>query len=376
MVYYIGYYHCDAIRDEGRVVAPAAENKMNYMISAISEAYDGQIEVVSPAETRQRRFVKGKRITLDQRVTLKSFSSFSSRSRVMRGVGHLWTRLLFKLYLWMRVRAGDRLIVYHSLSYMKWFRFLKRIKRIRLTVEVEELYADVTQDEILRKKEIAYLKTADNHVFITELLRSEVGADKPYAVSHGTYRAIVDYGFRFADDRIHAVYAGTFRRAKGGVYTAIEAAEYLNGRYTLEILGAGSDEENDTVQKLIKEVSQKTECRVNYVGFKSGQALNAYIQACHIGLSTQPIDAGFNTTSFPSKVLMYMSNGLRVVSVRIPAVETSDVGDCIDFYDRQDAEEVAKAIRNVKLNDNYDSRARLHELHAKFVEQLKAILLG
>ena len=85
-------------------------------------------------------------------------------------------------------------------------------------------------------------------------------------------------------------------------------------------------------------------------------------------------DTNANREVRPSKVLMYMSNGLRVVSVRIPAVETSDVGDCIDFYDRQDAEEVAKAIRNVKLNDNYDSRARLHRLHETFREALSNLL--
>jgi len=110
------------------------------------------------------------------------------------------------------------------------------------------------------------------------------------------------------------------------------------------------------------------------VGFKSGKDFNAYIQACHIGLSTQQADAKFNGTSFPSKVLMYMSNGLRVVSVRIPAVETSAVGDSIFYYDKQDGEEIANVIRSVNLDDGYNSRKQLADLHNRFVKQLAKLL--
>ena len=106
------------------------------------------------------------------------------------------------------------------------------------------------------------------------------------------------------------------------------------------------------------------------------QELKATGAIRHIGLSTQPIDAGFNTTSFPSKVLMYMSNGLRVVSVRIPAIETSSVGDRIYYYDNQDPKEIARVIRSVALDDGYDSRAHLNVLHGDFVEGLKRLLNG
>lgn len=376
MVYYIGYYNCDTIRNEDRIVAPASENKMNYMITAISEAYDGQIEVISPAETRRKNFIKGKKIQLDQRVTLKTFSSFCGRSKLVRGLGHLVTRFLFVLYLWMHVSSMDHLIVYHSLTYMNLLCFLKKTKKVKLTIEVEELYADVINDENLRRKEIEYLQIADNHVFITELLKNEVNAQKAFAISHGTYRVLPDYRFRFDDDRIHVVYAGTFRRAKGGAYIAIEAAQYLDDRYTLEVLGRGSEEENNAIEEMIREVSKKTDCKINYVGFKSGKDFNAYIQACHIGLSTQQADAKFNATSFPSKVLMYMSNGLRVVSVRIPAVETSDVGEYIFYYDNQNAEEIARVIRSVTFGNGYDSRKQLDRLHKNFVIELKKLLLG
>lgn len=375
MIYYIGYYNCDQIRDEERIVAPAAENKMGYIISALCEATEDCIEVVSPAQTKANRFFRGKKQKIEKNVTLKTFSSFDSKHKLFRIAGHLLTKTSFFGYLLKNVKREDHLLVYHSLVYMNIIKCIQKIKKCKLTIEVEELYCDVMEDTHLRRKELRYLQTADSYIFVTELLQNEVNTEKKAILSHGTYQALPDNGYRFDDDSIHIVYAGTFRKAKGA-YIAIGAAEYLDGRYTLEVLGRGSEDEIAAVQQLIKEVSQKTDCKIKYVGFKSGEDFNSYIQACHIGLSPQHADAKFNATSFPSKVLMYMSNGLQVVSVRIPAIESSAVGEYIHYYDHQDAQEVARVIRSVSFDDGYDSRKLLDGLHAHFVEQLRNLLLG
>lgn len=376
VIYYVGYYTCDKTRSEERIVAPAAENKMSYIISALSSASNTPVTVVSAAQTKAKRFIKGSKQEIQKGAFLKSFSSFNSKLKIFRAFGHMLTKSSFFMYLLKNVKRGDNLLVYHSLAYKGIIKLIHKFKKCKLTIEVEELYSDVSGDVRQREKEIRYLQTADSYIFITELLKNEVNTEKPSVISHGTYLSVPDYGFRFDDGQIHVVYAGTFRKAKGGAYTAIEAAEHLDSRYTLEVLGGGSEEENQAVKELIQKVSQKTDCKINYAGFKSGKDFNEYIQACHIGLSTQQADARFNGTSFPSKVLMYMSNGLRVVSVRIPAVESSAVGDSITYYDKQDGEEVARAVRSVSLNDTYNSRNRLDKLHRLFTEGLKQLLLG
>ena len=374
VLYYVGYYSCDLIRGEQRIVAPAAESKMEYIIQALSQTTDEAFEVVSPAQTSARCFFKGKKQEIQDRVFLKTFPSFNSKSKPLRVLGHFLTRLAFFVYLLVHIKREDHLLVYHSLAYMNTIKHIQKLKKCKLTIEVEELYSDVAGNTERRKKEIAYLQNAHSYIFVTDLLRNEVNTKKECAISHGTYRALPDYGFRFDDDRIHVVYAGTFRKVKGGAYTAIEAARHLDDRYTLEVLGGGSEEENAAIEALIREVSQTTDCKIRYVGFKSGQDFNAYIQACHIGLSTPSADAAFNATSFPSKVLMYMSNGLRVVSVRIPAVETSEIGKYINYYDSQDPKAVADAIRAVALGTDYDSRKLLRDLHCTFVERLQMLL--
>ena len=376
MLYYIGYYTCDLLRKEKRMVAPAAENKMGYVINALSEAMDEPFVVVTPAQTGLRRFFAGNSLELKTNVSLKTFPTFSSKIKLLRGLGHVLTRCSFLWYLMKNIKQEDHLLVYHSLAYMNVIRWIQKIKKCKLIIEVEELYSDVTCDAQQREKEIAYLQTADSYLFITDLLRKEIDTQKQSVLSHGTYQALPNYGCRFDDGRIHVVYAGTFCKVKGGAYAAIAAAEYLDERYTLEVLGGGSKEENAAVQDLIREVSAKTKCKIKYAGYKTGKDFDSYIQACHIGLSTQQPDGKYNATSFPSKILMYMSNGLRVVSVRIPAIETSAVGERVYYYDSQDPKEIARVIRSVALDDGYDSRTHLEVLHKDFVEELRKLLNG
>ena len=69
-----------------------------------------------------------------------------------------------------------------------------------------------------------------------------------------------------------------------------------------------------------------------------------------------------------------MSNGLRIVSVRIPAIEKSAVGEYIHYYDEQTPESIAAAVMSVDFNDGYDSRKKIAELDKTFTRDLKVLL--
>ena len=375
MIYYFGYYDCFLNKSEDRIVSPAANNKSSYIIRALAEASNKNIEVVSPAETKKHEFVSGGKQKIDEKTSLKTFASFSSKNKLVRGIGHIFTKISVLFYLVKNVKKDDMVIVYHSLFLMKIVRFLKKIKKCSLIIEVEEIYGDVNNSDKQRKKELEYLQIADGYIFVTEMLRDIVNMDKKYAIAHGTYNSVYDYGLKFDDGKIHIVYAGTFKYAKG-VAEAISTAEFLDDRYVIEILGKGNEEEERAVKQQIQEVSSKTKCKINLVGYKSGQDFDSYIQACQIGLSPQYADSKFNATSFPSKILMYMSNGLRVVSVKIPAIETSNVGEYIYYFDGQNSESIAAAIKDIDIKQAYDSRDILENLHKDFVEQLKKLLIG
>lgn len=69
-----------------------------------------------------------------------------------------------------------------------------------------------------------------------------------------------------------------------------------------------------------------------------------------------------------------MANGLRVVSIRIPAIEKSQIGQDISYYDDQTPEKIASAVMKIDLNDHYDSRQKIAELDSEFRKVLKDTL--
>ena len=142
----------------------------------------------------------------------------------------------------------------------------------------------------------------------------------------------------------------------------------------LHILGNGSKPDTERVIKKIEQVSSKSKCEIVFDGYKTGKDFDEFIQSCHIGLSTQQPDGKYNASSFPSKVLMYMSNGLPVVSIRIPASENSGVSEYIYYYDKPDPQEIANAIMKLPADYKYDPSGRLDELHEAFARDLSAFL--
>ena len=148
----------------------------------------------------------------------------------------------------------------------------------------------------------------------------------------------------------------------------------MPSNYHIHILGFGSNEEVEKIKKIIKETEKKSKAKVTYDGLLKGEEYINFIQNCQIGLSTQNPDAQFNATSFPSKILSYMANGLRVVSIRIRVVEKSDIGNFIYYYDEQTPQNIANAIKNVNFDDNYDSRKLILKLDEQFLKDIKSIL--
>ena len=84
-----------------------------------------------------------------------------------------------------------------------------------------------------------------------------------------------------------------------------------------------------------------------------------FIQKCDIGLSSQNPDGQYNTTSFPSKVLMYLSNGLSVVSIDIPVLRDSKVTKCIFYAKSKEGKDIAEAL---KYNEPHKAIVRHTEI--------------
>lgn len=369
-LHYIANYAGD--RDD-LVVSPAGNNKMQYMISAL-KATNHSLTVYSTAEIK-KGISFGKKLKIGENAKLIYGFSFSFKPYLVQRMAKFFNKLGLYLYL-KKLGRNDIVVIYHNTPYMPVINRLKN-RKFKLVYEIEEIYSVVSPE---KNNEIAieknYLKCADAYIFPTQMLDESINQEnKPSITVHGSYTTeTLREQEGFNDGRIHCLYAGTFNPEKGGAVIAAKAGAFLSEQYHIHILGFGAKADQEYLLSEIQSVSASSNCKVTFDGLLSGEEYIRFVQKCHIGLSTQNPNATFNTTSFPSKVLSYLANGLRVVSARIEAVERSAVGNLIYYYDENDSQMIAKAICKVDLAAPYDSRRRIEELNFEFVDDLATLI--
>lgn len=372
-IVYIGHY---GNKKHSRNTSPAGVTLMDYISNSINSlGYD--LTIYSPAQSEDGSKIDKTVVKLNEKTTaifMKCFKRYSRKNIPMRFIQKFRRERCMEKELEALIDNGDTVIAYHSLALMNALTKLRKRKSFKFILQVAEIYADVLEDEKLRKKEIDFIKTVDKYILSTDLLEKELNIiNKEYIVCSGTYKAEETTNKPKDDGKIHVVYAGTLDPTKGA-YSAVEASRHLSEKYHMHILGFGNEQQKSQLFELIEKTKKETNCTITYDGCLQGESFRSFLQGCHIGLSTQNPDAAYNGTSFPSKILVYLANGLRVVSVKIPAIELSPVGQEIHFYEQPVPKEIANSILSVDILQNYDSRKIINELDAKFVVDLKMLL--
>lgn len=374
VIYYITYGTFSGVEEYALEASPAANQKGQYLIEKLDgtcEAY----EVISLSETVKTTLcvLPIKTVNCLEYGTYTVWTGFGKPNKIIRRLHYYFRRGQLKRFL-STLGEKDTVIAYHSLQTADIFFAYKRKNNFKFILELEEIYQDVVncgQKKAAWERKV--ITAADGYILATEALSKEIPAERPYIVINGTYHSEPERDVGFADGKIHCVYAGTFDPTKGGA-AAAAAAEFLPEKYHVHILGFGTEEQKKQLQGLIATVQKKTKCTLTYDGLKSGEEYIRFLQSCQIGLCTQIPDARYTETSFPSKVLVYLANGLRVLSVRIPAVENSEVGGILYYYDTQSPQEIANAIMNIPMKEDYDSRQLLNQLDKDCERNLKRLL--
>lgn len=375
VIKYIGFYDTLLNKKENRNSALAATNKMDYIVKALN-INNYKVNLISPSWTVNKKYYKGRTIDLSDECCLKLFPTLPWISNIGKMLSVIFSFMCLLNYILINVKQNEQIIVYHS----KWLSLpiiiAKKIRKSMVVIlEVEEIYDDVSHSKIWHKIEYKLFKVVDKFIFPTELLNQKLNVEnKPYSIIYGTYNVEEDRKCKFDDGRIHVVYAGTFDPRKGGATAAAIAAAYLPHNYHVHILGFGSKDDTNMLVKKIDEISIKAEAIITYEGLLSGEEYTHFLQKCDIGLSTQIPDAIYNESSFPSKILSYMANGLRVVSVRIKVIEISAIGNSVYYYEKQTPQSIAKAIMSINIKEPYNGKRLIKELNDDFVKQLDSLL--
>jgi len=369
---YISYYDSALNKSQNRNFVLAATNKMDYICSAIMK--NGHtVNIISASGTKGKKRVKSRLYEKDG-FSVRLFSSIGRGNKIKNILDIFFLNFQLFFYLLKNIRKDETVIVYHSLGYMNLISLLKRIKKFKLILEVEEIYSDVIGDKKKRVKELRFFRIADSFIFPTELLNERVNkSGKPFSIVYGTYAVEKEYSSIFSDGKIHCVYAGTLDVRKGAL-TAAKSAKLLGDGYHIHILGFGSDKDKS---KILDEVENNKKAGFNnltFDGLLDGEDYLKFIQSCDVGFSTQNASAEFNETSFPSKVLSYLSNGLRVVSINIESIKRSKVSGLLYFYDQDTPESIADAVKSIDFSSEYDSKSVIKNLDKSFTESISLLL--
>ncbi len=369
------YYLIHFDNKTNRNVTPSAITKGKYVASALASC-SSEVEIVSlayPTKDSQDEVY----YQVSENVICHLFKGKYSNNRIIRYLNHKLYDKKIRKYLKQNVKKDDIVVVYHSLANMKLVKYIKKNITDKIVYEVEEIYGDVINDEKTKIKELKTFKNASSYIFSNDYLNSIINTKQlPYVTCYGTYEIPTLYKEAFNDNLIHCLYAGTLDRKKQGAAIAINTARYLPNNYIIHILGFGTSQDLSYTKNLIDEINkQYGVTKVIYEGVKLNEEYLKFIQKCQIGLSTQNMDASFNDTSFPSKILSYMSNGLEVVSANIGVVKNSKISQYIHFYEVQDEKEIANVILNINLNAKSNNVDVVKELDKEFKEDLKAMLV-
>lgn len=365
----VSFYDIEKHKAENRVYSPATASVIEYIALSL-KSLGLDVEIISAAETKNKSGKYNFRTEItEQNIRLTQCSSKGHKSFLLRGITKIKARLWLVIYLLRNTKNNEVVFFWDSPVLYESLILFKKIdrKNVKILYFASEIFQEVIHlNRIKRKMEWHLFSKADKLIVSTEMLNEKINPQKkPYLILNGSYKPTKIYTEKFDDELIHIVYAGVINNKKGSS-KAIEIAKHLTEEYHIHILGYGKDEDLEAMNKQINESNLTNRCKITYEGVFFGEEYNRFIQKCDIGLCPQNLNEKYNESSFPSKILSYMANGLRVVSVELKAVRLSDIGEYV-YYSRTDnAIEFAEIIKNIKYEETYNSRKILADLDKKF----------
>lgn len=374
LIQYVSFYDHEINKKEKRFYSPACQSLTTYIAEVIAEnGFD--VEIISPScTTAIKRMFKGKEYNINNKIKVCLPPTIGYYGFISKIVRLIWQKIVLYIFLLKKIKRDSLILVYHSVSLSLPIRIIKMLKRCKIILQVEEIYADVEGNKEYDRKERKLFECADAYLFPTIELNDAINMnEKPYVLIHGIYKSESRRKDISKDEKIHCIYAGTFDKTKGGVYAAIKCAQYLDENYAMHIIGFGTEKEIKSVIHLITEVQKKTKCSIIYDGLKQGEDFIRYLQSCDIGLSTQNPAGLYNKTSFPSKVLTYMANNLKVVSYKLEVLQNSSINKYIYYYEDYDAKTIARAIKKAANDQTVCYASIIDKLDVKFSKEIKEL---
>ena len=371
-IYYIGYY-TKSYNPNQFASNPSGSNKMGYIISVLKES-GRKVDVISLGESKN--FNLSKKIKIDDLESVSFISTVGKKNKILSIFARIWLYFQLFVFLVFKTNKIDIVIIYHTFTIMNIVKISRFFKKYKLVYEIEEIYKaawKASSKEI--DKEIRSLNIADAYLFVNDLMYHKFNFKSDlFAVCYGEYNIKSNLKNNVKKNPIIMVYAGAIDGIDSDVYLAIDTVNYLPDNYRLNILGYGSNENIKTLQDYVKSINLNFDnTKVFYDGVMSGGEYIDYLSKCDIGLSTRVLEDYYADFTFPSKVLVYLTNNLYTVSSKISCIVKSKVASSIYFYNESTPESVAEAIKSIDFErSSYNSD--FCSLHKSFKNDLNSII--
>lgn len=378
-VLYVGFYSkkTTAVKRTENI---AASRKMEYIANELKIInQNSKIISTSCAEctgyTGRFQYVKEEERT-DDGITAVYTPSWRSRNKIIKKLSILYSLVWLFFYLLKQAGKKDTVVVYHMPLLSVPVRLAKRFKHFRLILEVEEVYADIWEKyKKYRRGEQKLIFVADYFIFASELLQKKLDPQKQRSmVIYGEYKLFAAKK-ESATNEIGLIYAGSIDVIKNGAFIAVECMKYLPTQYKLTVLGHGTERNVEKLKKGIEEINsiKGTDC-CRYLGVLHGNELSCKLIENDIGLNPQNT-GDYMETAFPSKIMVYLNHGLRVVSTPVASVHSSRVAEAITFASSADPKEMAEAVLYASQN-NCNVTKLLSGLRNECVSQLRNMVIN
>ncbi len=373
---YIGFFDAPIWSGKRKAVL-SANNKMTYLIEKINSL--GQnVDIYSTSWITQSNGHKQERkITNflgDNTVRFTPSSIFFSKGSSL--INSIMTILWLSKSLIKGVKKEEEIIVYHSLFLFIPIYLVKKIKKCKIILQVEEKYTSVWSgskiDTIIEQK---MFQLADKLILASSGLIHEIAYEKKFILFHGVYRSKYEsVKSTISSNEINLLYSGEIETLRNGSFNSLKIMKYLPNNYSLSILGNGNEKDLKTIKLEIEAVNKslnRNACK--YYGVLTGAEYDRFLFRCDIGLNPQEI-GDYMDTAFPSKILDYMTHGLTVVSSEIESIKNSEVGELISLVRTTKPESFSDVITKLCLKKTAGKTSELELLDRNFQHNLRGFL--
>lgn len=369
------------VPDNGRSIASpiAGITYVDYIKKCI-KSLGNSISVVSVSGGLGKSYFTKKIINVDSKETLVFLPTLNQQGSSFRlRISELFIYFQVFLFLLTKTRTGDIIVVYHDYGLSFCFYYLRKIfpKRQYITI-VAELFSAVALKPLSDiNHEMGLFKGVNNYIFINNILPKYFGKNIKYAVAHGNYESINCRRGDKSQKDINVVYAGKIDSKEiTDAFLAVESSRFLCENYHVFILGYGKKNDIELLLDLINKVNSEVGFDVvSYEGCLTGKEYDDFLNRCQIGLCTRAMPEPYCNFCFPSKTIVYLTHGLRVICPQSSNIVTSNVSSFIDYIEGDvNAENVAKAVMKSGINTKNDISENLFRIDQGFKSDLRVIL--